>query len=137
MLILVISEVPLNTKVKDLGGGERVISSELVRQSSLLMFSDFNVSIYPGVVILSIPKVLPIPEISTDFDLSWFSSSIEPITLYVEVSAVLIFDIIISSIDSSVIVLILTFPLVNPVIDGLLVIPSIFNVGVSVVSLES
>lgn len=106
ILILSILEESSNTKVKDLGGGERVIVSELVGQSPLT-FSESIVSIFPGVVILSIPKVLPIPEISTDFDLSEFSSLIEPITLYVvEVSAVSIFDMIISSIDSSVIVLI-------------------------------
>lgn len=98
------------------------------------MFSDFNVSIYPGVVIVPISKVLPIPEI--DADLSASSSLIEPITLYVVEVSVLTFDIIISSIDSSVILLIWTFPLVNPVIDGVLVISLTVNVGVLVL-LES
>ena len=135
ILILFILESSLNTKVKYSGGGERVILFKSVRQSSLLIFFDSNVSIDPDVVIVPISNVLPIPEISTDDETSFgFTSLIEPITSYGEVSAVLIFDIIISSIDSSVILLIWTFPLVNPVIDGVLVIPLTVNVGVLVLS---
>ena len=135
ILIFVILEVPLNTKVKYSGGGERVILSESVWEQSLsLTFADYTDSILSGVVILFIPKVFLIPEIDTDDVLSWFSSSIEPITLYVEVSAVSIFDMIIPSIELPFIVLIWTFPLVNPVIDGVLVIPLTVNVGVLVLS---
>lgn len=135
ILILVISEVPLNTKVNYLGGGERVIPSESGWEQSLsLTFADSTDSILSGVVILFIPKVFLIPEIDTDDVLSVSLSSIEPITSYVEVSAVSIFDMIIPSIELPFIVLIWTFPLVNPVIDGVLVIPLTVNVGVLVLS---
>ena len=130
IIILSIVDVSLNTKVNVVGGGERIILSEVV----FSIFPTSNVEMFPGVFIFSMSKVSLIYSIDndgvtvSDGGKNW----IYPIT--VDSSSYYVcwtFDTRIFSIESFVILVIWTFPFVKPEIDGSLVIPLIDNVAVS------
>ena len=62
IVILSIVDVSLNTKVNVLGGGERIILSEVV----FSIFPTSNVEMFPGVFIFSMSKVSLIYSIDND-----------------------------------------------------------------------